>query len=271
MRDSISQFVWILKRRCDGVSAMPRRCIFCGGTPLTKEHAIPSWVSDCLPGEGVFTQRRESGAQWETQALQITVKRACLNCNTGWMSRLEGRAGSLLREPLAGKTQRWSPTEQRRVATWMFKTALMMSLSCGGSRVPSEHYKFLQKNLRPPGHCRVWVTSFGINPPSDTFEVGWIQPSWLTFEGVKTGHLVHGYAITCNIGYLAFQVLGYEGREKLQFSERVIYGIGLDRYNTEIWPPQGHPVQWPPPVGFDRAGLVEYAGRWATSRTLLKR
>lgn len=68
-----------------------RTCAFCGGGPLTLEHAWPRWLQHELLAPGSVVSMRWGPAQGLThvdrKGLEIKVKRACLACNTDWMSR----------------------------------------------------------------------------------------------------------------------------------------------------------------------------------------
>lgn len=249
---------------------MARRCVFCDQSgPLTEEHAVPGWVAKHLPGEGAFTHTRQAGGEWTTTALDLTVEMVCEDCNGGWMETLEREVRPLVQGPIAGEISAWTPDEQRRVATWMVKTAFMLDLASGGQRPPEDHFHFLWKHGEPPArNCHVWATTVVSASGSDVFRAGWIQPAWLYFKGVSSGTQVDGYVLTANVGHLAFQVLGYVGSEHLDLREAplVIRAVGdvlAESYNLKIWEPRGVPVSWPPPFGFDTDGLIAYAGRWA--------
>jgi hypothetical protein len=249
---------------------MARRCIFCNsGAKMTDEHAIPDWVGDCLPGEGKFTFSREAGGTWSSDELTMKVARVCKTCNEGWMSRLEVRVKPLLCEALGGGRAEWTPRDQRRIATWLYKTAIVMDLATGGSRVPPEHYRFLRKNVHPPQRSRVWLAVYA---PHDLAlgktNSGGIQPMYLTFDGLVTGYRVNGYGLTATIGHLAFQVVGYEGRENLHFDQPPILGVAPNDYNAELWPVRPTSLAWPLRMGFDKPNLGLYAERWNGTRAV---
>jgi hypothetical protein len=95
-----------------------RRCVFCGGQPVTREHAFPLWTREHLPGHGTLQYERGE-REWSNDGLVITVTRVCSTCNGGWMSRLENRAKALLADSITGRERcEWTPRAQRTIAAW---------------------------------------------------------------------------------------------------------------------------------------------------------
>lgn len=244
--------------------------MFCGGPgPRTEEHSIPSWVEDCLPGDGgTFTHERSAGGTWTTAELSFTVARVCEPCNTGWMSRLEDRAKPLLCDVIEGAHERrnprkWNQREQRIVATWMFKTAITCDISTGGgSRIPAEHARFLFKKHHPPGRARIWTCAHAVEVLGDNEQArfGNVWPYHLTFH-LADGSTRDGYSVTVSIGYLAFQVVGYLGREHLNPQGR--QAIPSAAFEIQIWPSAQPVAIWPAQYALDIGGLRDYADRWS--------
>jgi hypothetical protein len=232
---------------------------------VTLEHAVPQWARKFLTGEGAYTHRRELGGEWSKAQLDVTVSAVCKPCNTGWMSNLEGLAGGLVAGAIAGRgVQTWTPRQQRQVATWTYKTALMMDRASGGiERVPPAHYRFLKKNLHPPGCVRVWTAIHIPRGPTSTFQAAFSKGTQLHLEHAS-GMTLHAYTITANIGHFAFQVLGYAGRHQINVNPGTIQNYAPVDYEIGIWPVQAVPVEWPPRVAFDPTALTEYANRFVT-------
>jgi hypothetical protein len=120
---------------------MSNSCLFCGakgGGLLTNEHVIPRWLLEHLglPKNDKLFQGVASSAT-ETLVKQPRIHssfnfvqgRVCENCNTGWMSRLEGTAKPIL-VPLIEKERTidsLTPEEADVVGKWASKTAYMHS------------------------------------------------------------------------------------------------------------------------------------------------
>lgn len=241
---------------------MKRECIFDKGTPLTREHAIPQWIHEYLPGGGELRVARGSGEEWKAKALNLTVARVCESCNHGWMSRLEGRSKPLLIDPIRQRERIWTPKEQRTVATWAYKTALMCSLASGHTRAPDAHYRHLRKKLHPPGTVQIWAAAHAATPGAEEFQVAVIQSRGMLLEGRRSGLKANGYAVTIGIGHLAFQIFGTDSRQHFQLNAPSIYGATADQYEVRIWPAQARSVKWPPSRGFDTGALLAYSQRF---------
>src|SRR5205809_7858940 len=75
-----------------------RRCIFCGARANSREHAIPEWLSKRM---GIRELGFNPGHYSEDEGLELRplikceylkTKQVCKDCNSGWMSELEGWA-----------------------------------------------------------------------------------------------------------------------------------------------------------------------------------
>jgi hypothetical protein len=102
-----------------------RRCIFCGGTPVTREHIFRSAWRTTLPyvvGEREWVQHRlTSRRQRPDRPFELVVKRTCAGCNNGWMNDLDTHVEPWLLNPAALDFE-CDPTEFRR---WAIKVALL--------------------------------------------------------------------------------------------------------------------------------------------------
>lgn len=120
---------------------MDNSCLFCGANGagvLSNEHVNPRWLLEHLdlPANDMLFQGVASSA---TEILvqpprihstyNFVQGRVCEDCNTGWMSRLEGRAKPIL-VPLIEKErsiESLSREEAEIVGKWAVKTAYMHS------------------------------------------------------------------------------------------------------------------------------------------------
>ena len=75
-----------------------RACIFCGGTPVTKEHLVGRWAvgllakSNGTSSSAATSQRAQQPGdtrQWRARAIDRQARVVCEPCNSGWMSDLE--------------------------------------------------------------------------------------------------------------------------------------------------------------------------------------
>lgn len=124
---------------------MARACIFCGGSQLSKEHVFPDWLRGaCAPfiGKQTTTRFRSLSCKhrvWPSSSFQATVRKVCSNCNSGWLSELEGRTKALLESLMMGGERLLNSAEQTRLAFWCVKTAIVMDAAQPKPGVPANH------------------------------------------------------------------------------------------------------------------------------------
>lgn len=110
---------------------MARTCVFCGATPLTKEHTLPRWLKSALPPGGSralhIRETESTRVQHVASALEATVKIVCASCNNGWMNRLENEVRPFLPDLINGRAVTLTPEDQRALASWSLKTMFMFS------------------------------------------------------------------------------------------------------------------------------------------------
>src|SRR5262245_18995663 len=110
---------------------MPRMCVFCDETRVTREHLLPSWLNDVLskgrhaqgthrrgPGIDIPITREHS----QSVGLNLVAKIVCKNCNEGWMSDVEDDAKpilvSLFKYPSLKRA--FSVSQQIKIANWAY-------------------------------------------------------------------------------------------------------------------------------------------------------
>lgn len=157
---------------------MARRCVFCGGTPLTREHVIPQWLTDVLPEQERFRGQDQQivlsppGAARSLILLPhrrmrepfnaVTVKAVCRTCNSGWMNDIEVQARPYLTRLIDGQCLELNRVEITALATWVFKTALMAQLtSVEGIAALGAIYHAFYATRTPPENCVVWIAAHG--------------------------------------------------------------------------------------------------------------
>jgi hypothetical protein len=77
-------------------------CAFCRKPGASDEHVFADWITDVVPGEGVFTTGGTGRRRTKQSGRLAVISRApCGICNNGWMSQLEEQTKPLVasREP----------------------------------------------------------------------------------------------------------------------------------------------------------------------------
>lgn len=142
------------------------KCPLCGSSgPRNLEDALPSWVrkyAEKQPGGpyvGTAYGRPYSGKR--PPAFRVPV---CVSCNR-WMGRtFEEPARPVLIPLFQGHPQTVLPDDQRIIARWMAKSALMQELFDGvKGRVPTAVYRTFRRTGEPPADCRVFIGRYADN------------------------------------------------------------------------------------------------------------
>jgi hypothetical protein len=142
--------------------------MFCGRTPLTKEHVVGEWSSrfadfdhrsivQLCDREGETRDIRE----WRARAYDRQARVVCASCNSGWMSDLETRVSPLLvPDRLDGRLL--SHDEQELLATWAMKTALVLNAAETPDRrvIPPKVARRFGRDRHIPTPTEVWITSY---------------------------------------------------------------------------------------------------------------
>lgn len=149
---------------------MPRTCVFCGGTPVTREHVWPRWARTLWAREGPlphFQQvaqddRDDVERAWRREACSTTVSAVCQRCNNGWMSALEQQAKAMLEPMLHGRGRVLHAGGQRTLAAWALKTAMMIEHTHGAARhvIGPADYGRLMAQGEPSEHVLIWMAAY---------------------------------------------------------------------------------------------------------------
>jgi hypothetical protein len=239
---------------------VPRACVFCQRErKLTLEHVIPDWIGRHLADatgatDVTHTQRLEGQdvRSWTTGALEVRVRRVCEDCNTGWMSRLEGVARPVLLPLIAGRSRGLSPTEQKTIAVWAIKTALMCEFIHPPSRGATEdQFQTIYKKLEPTTNAHVWLSHYVGSKDVDynhrNLFINPVDAPQLPGPGRK------GYLSALIINRLVLYVLDVEG-------QRTWHELSKDtqRAFLQIQPVKWVFPRWPPPVPVDDESIESF-------------
>jgi hypothetical protein len=183
-----------------------------------------------------------------TRTVGVYSRAACRGCNSGFMSEIEESAKPLLVPVMRGVPASWGPEEQKAVAAWCFKTALMADTSNPAARkAPVEHFEFLFEHHVPPPSAQIRVGRY--HP-----RVG--EKAHGVMVGVGTGpEWVGGsYRVTFSVGQIVFVVHGRGGLDPLPHVEMAfVTGSGLyvpgGSTFTKFWPSRSETFEWPHPDG----------------------
>lgn len=232
-------------------------CMFCGasGVPLTREHSLPVWLTDVLPGHGNFTHRLENDYEsrpvYEFSApfVDLKVKAVCAPCNNGWMSGLERRVRSAISPMIRGRPVRIGAADRALIGLWAAKTAAVFSRTGRSAPGVSEEFcRVLYDGQRPPPLTWCWVGRFRQEPGSFRTMVHTVPVTL----GRPNGDENHGLVWVAGMGSLAIRLLSLPSS---YWGLPVRLNGSDDEYFAQVWPSE-RTVDWPPPKALAELDLV---------------
>lgn len=220
-------------------------CVFCGKeAPLTKEHVWPKWLQTVMLPNRKLPHRHTTtiaGVREERRPappFSMQLEAVCASCNNNWMASMEGTAKPILIPMIAGRRCSLSVEEQRVVARWVAKTAMVFQLTTHHNSIRPHHYRYLKNQLVPPTGNQVWLAARTNEEP---------VPSAF---GIRTSDLrnsaddreFHGYLVTIVIGHFIAQLYGHD----LPFDSEWSRHGEFDEALVSIYP-ERESMSWPPP------------------------
>jgi hypothetical protein len=222
-------------------------CAFCGSPPTTDEHVWAKWISDELRRNGSFLIQSDHGPRRQP-SINITVP-VCATCNNRWLSVLENDVRPVLAPLVRGERMRLlSVEDQRLLATWGVKTALLLDLSTGSPVVPAGFFHDFRLRRCPLESHFVWLGAYG----------GSNRAVWASHRGLQLGASPGepplGFVTTFTAFRVIFQVVGQFATGGATIQDDRLWSAGLH----QIWPVGNEPIKWPRGrLAFDDDALVE--------------
>ena len=247
-----------------------RQCIFCGADgPLTREHIFAVWFRDMVaiwdakPASRTFhTPSGYREVDFEAAPLDQTAKVVCVDCNNGWMARLESDISPILGAMLQGQQRRMEVRDLELLAVWAFKTSCVVdaaSLGGSGPHFPTEdRYRLREAAQLPmmsdvrmttwPGTTTSWTHHWGMNITASYMPLSAARQHSAPLDGEATA-----YGATLAIGPVVFRTYAttQEPVSPKYFHDRVP-GI------TGIWP-QLEAFDWEPVFHLSANQVKEFA------------
>lgn len=154
------------------MSKPPGRCIFCGNTGVSKEHVWAEWLGQVVPAGlparayNHFWASADQPRKWIAQNSIYQpahpgtrkIRKVCIKCNTGWMSRLQSQAKNCLTPLLLGQTPVVSAASQKIIARWSAVTAVVADFMDPRAQcVSAEDRRWLAREEGLPPNWLVWA------------------------------------------------------------------------------------------------------------------
>lgn len=230
-------------------------CIFCGGSPTTREHIFARWLRPIVGYDGKKSSRRTTrdtdfdttdlthrpGIDVQSNVMNIQVRLACGPCNGGWME-----ADKAVIEPLVrGEAVDLSTEAQIPVARWAMKTAMTLARSdpTRPNFVPDSLAHSLYQHRVPPDGTGVWIGSRNASSTRVGYRTG---GEALRIGGTPVEGTFFHTACIC-VGELALLVVSGSPFLPADGLRSYLHGspplVSLER-TRQIWPVLG-PVEYP--------------------------
>ena len=237
-----------------------RGCIFCGGSPLTKEHIWSDWLDSILPrGSSHRSEARETTVvdavveglpvyrpiqkheRVREGAVHSTKTRTvCKRCNGGWMKEIVDRAKAVAERVIRLQAHVLSPDDQVRLATWLALSAVMRDQKAIAhpQKIQSDVLHHLSSRSLPPPDVFVAVGAFlGPKSVADSYNVRVAREIDAPHKIVSS---MHSVAVSMG-GLFAVMIVPWRVAPGLLEQLPALYADSL----TQIWPPQDRDIPWP--------------------------
>jgi hypothetical protein len=150
----------------------PKKCIFCGGRPLTKEDVWPTWLTQYVPrdlpsysdsvntisasGEITTVRKKRSGDPRSRRA-----KCVCATCNSGWMSRLQERAKPIVLALVRGTETTLSVRDQDLLSAWATMSTITSEyFNPSQVAISARHRRRFWKTQRALKNWKIWIGNY---------------------------------------------------------------------------------------------------------------
>jgi hypothetical protein len=216
------------------------------------------WLGSLLPQNkpvvGILGDPMESKILRTSGGIAYQAKARCVcgDCNSGWMSALEGEAQPLIRPMISSSLEIALQTPaQELLARWAMKTALMVQYLQPQVLIPESMYARFYRERTPSPNARVWVGRYDGRTHPSGYHSYLLDATGDTDTGVL--HRGHVIGVTFHVDQLVFQVFDQDLPGSLGFD----FPQDHQEFRSTMlsaWP-TGLSRRWPPRNTLDAAGL----------------
>ncbi len=244
------------------IESAARRCIFCGEHgQLTREHAVPRWVSKDVFGNSPVHALTGADDQaplraYTSRGITAAPRVVCRRCNNGWLHDLEERARQAIGPIMRGRKKTLDAAEQELAAVWALKTAIVLEYDRPVKPIiPAWHAQYLYEHRTLPPNSRAWIAG---QRGSGQLGVHFYPLAHTVLIRGPESFDAPGYVVTLTIGRAVFQIYGAVTKESFVSHDQAFDSDG--GYAATIWPPT-ESVNWPVENGLAFEELDRFAHR----------
>jgi hypothetical protein len=248
-----------------------RKCVFCGGTPATKEHIFPFWLREAVGGGGPAAHLRLEGRdrgpapgdplQYDHKRnaaeADVQVRAVCATCNNDWMNTLDHEVEPFVVPLIRNRPVELTADDRVLLARWATKIGLLLeqtrarsSLTHRRSLTPPSAYAEFARTQLPPAAMRIWLLR--ISPPftGAVWRTAPIPVARYDTQAARDLGAPNGALTTFAIGMLGFQLMFAPLTPRYQdlADQRTRQG---EQFMHVLWPP-ATPLDWPPSAALER-------------------
>src|ERR1700679_1388883 len=140
--------------------AMPNICIFCPNTVNSREDVFPKWIHK-RKEFGPLNFTRGDGVMTVIPDPKVKARLVCDRCNSGWMSRLEGRNIPIISCMMQDLSITLDREQQGHLIAWCTKMAFTNDWTRTGGREKKFYTRdetlAFAKDLTIPVGTRIWI------------------------------------------------------------------------------------------------------------------
>jgi hypothetical protein len=252
-------------------------CIFCGGSPTTKEHVFSQWTHALMrPKEKLRAQQFiafqhpdrtdfTGGLRLPGSLRDWQIKCVCTtSCNNGWMREIENAAIPVMTPLIGGQQTILSPADQKSIATW----AVLKAIVAHHNFIPRRKRKQFASKREPQAEWSLWIGYYPNHTPGPVWDSRPFPLGTNQREGPASPNC---HATTLILNQLLIHVVNFAEKDfSLVFKGRD--GSAPSGNIVPIWPPTNISVHWPPrPLTEQDVDVVSSSLYWAVQRAIARR
>ena len=151
------------------------RCVFCGGSGLTKGHVWPDWLDKVLPKTA--THHEQETGQFNTfkttvpgpkhsvrieqgHARTRKPRNTCMRCNGGWMSVIEASARPCGTRLILDSPQLMDLSDQTAISSLLTLIAMRLEFLGDMRAISDRERERLRTHREPTDNWKIWISAF---------------------------------------------------------------------------------------------------------------
>ena len=186
----------------------------------------------------------------------IEQRLVCEECNSGWMSELEGKTKSLVAPMILGYNATLTADQQLTIATWAAMKTMVHEFVWGADQSPispQNDRDIVMHERRPPATMQIRLAAVESKGRPIAVFRRLHQRKHPQVQAPTAQDSV--FCVTIVLGCLVIQIFGGPAATTNKFDQTAKIAPNF----LSIWPPNVTAINWPPVIVLDDAGLEAFA------------